>query len=293
LTVAGNLKAVTTDGAAFLVDAVGTQHRPAEGDFKIACLVPSITELLFDLNLGKRVVARTGYCIHPEEFVKAVPKVGGTKQINFEKLKKLAPSHIVLNLEENTKECALTLKEFIPNLVVTHPTKFRDNFLLFELIGGVFDAKQSAASLDAELTKQITKNYFRLRPGRRPLNVLYLIWKDPWMSVAPTTYIADVLKQAGLFQIGLPSEREYPTVDFLLVDWANVDAVFLSSEPYSFSPEDQRSFVVELLRLTSKPIPVLMVDGELMSWYGSRALKTPAYLNQLRFELDALLKNDG
>lgn len=281
MTIAVNLKAVITDGAASLVDAVGTQHRPAEGNFKIACLVPSITELLFDLNLGKRVVARTGYCIHPEEFVKAVPKVGGTKQINFEKLKKLAPSHIVLNLEENTRECALTLSEFIPNLVVTHPTKFQDNFLLFELIGGVFNAKQSATNLAAELTTQIIKNDFRLHLERTPLNVLYLIWKDPWMSVAPTTYIADVLKQANFFQIDLPSKREYPTVDFSLVDWTNVDAVFLSSEPYSFSADDQRNLIDQLGTLTSKPIPVVMVDGELISWYGSRALKTPAYLTQL------------
>lgn len=291
MTAADNLKAVTTDGVTSLVDAVGTKHLPAEGDFKIACLVPSITELLFDLNLGKRVVARTGFCIHPEEFVKAVPKVGGTKQINFEKLKKLAPSHIVLNLEENTRECALTIKEFVPNLIVTHATKFHDNFLLFELIGGVFNAKQSALNLGAELRNQIAKNESRLHAKRTPLNVLYLIWKDPWMSVAPTTYIADVLKQADFLQIGLPSDREYPTVDFSLVDWANVDAVFLSSEPYSFSADDQRNLGEQLGSLASKPIPVLMIDGELMSWYGSRALKTPVYLHQLRLQLDALVKN--
>ncbi len=289
MTVNFHLKAVTTDDVASLVDAVGTQHKPAEGDFKIACLVPSITELLFDLNLGKRVVARTGYCIHPEKFVKTIPKVGGTKQINFKKLKKLAPSHIVLNLEENTKECALTLKEFIPNLVVTHPTKFEDNFLLFELIGGVFNEKQSAVNLAAELKAQIAKSDFRLHPERTQLNVLYLIWKDPWMSVAPTTYIADVLKQVNFLQIGLPSEREYPTVDFSLVDWANVDAVLLSTEPYSFSAEDQRNLKEQLESLTSKAIPVVIVDGELMSWYGSRSLKTPAYLNQLRSQVDALI----
>jgi ABC-type Fe3+-hydroxamate transport system substrate-binding protein len=290
LTTTVNLKTDTTDGVAFLVDAVGTQHQPAEGDFKIACLVPSITELLFDLDLGKRVVARTGYCIHPEEFVKSVPKVGGTKQINFEKLKKLAPSHVVLNLEENTRECALTLKEFIPNLVVTHPTRFQNNFSLFELIGGVFNANGSASNLAAELTNQITKNDFQSRPGRTPMNILYLIWKDPWMSVAPTTYIADVLKQADLFQIALPSEREYPTVDFSLVDWTNVDAVFLSTEPYSFSSDDQANLKAHLEGLSSTSIPVLIVDGELMSWYGSRALKTPVYLNQLRSQLDTLLK---
>jgi ABC-type Fe3+-hydroxamate transport system substrate-binding protein len=290
LTIDVNLKAGTTDDAAFLVDAVGKQHLPAQGDFKIACLVPSITELLFDLNLAKRVVARTGYCIHPEEFVKTVPKVGGTKQINFEKLKRLAPSHIVLNLEENTRECALTLSEFIPNLVVTHPTKFHHNFLLFELIGGIFNARQSAAGLAAELTKQTTQNDFLLNPGRRQLKVLYLIWKDPWMSVAPTTYIADVLKQANFLQIDLPSEREYPTVDLSLVDWTNVDAVFLSSEPYSFSAADQRNLIDQLGAVTPKPVPVLMVDGELMSWYGSRALRTPAYLNQLRMQLDTSIE---
>jgi ABC-type Fe3+-hydroxamate transport system substrate-binding protein len=285
------LDATSADGVALFVDAIGTQHQVVEGDFRIACLVPSITELLFDLNLGKRVVARTGYCIHPEELVKSVPKVGGTKQINFEKLKKLNPSHVILNLEENTRECALTLKSFIPNLVVTHPTKFKDNFSLFHLIGGVFKAHQSASSLSEKLASEMAQYDFSWPLNRQPLNVVYLIWKDPWMSVAPTTYIADVLKLANFWQIQLPSERDYPTVDFSLIDWSKVDAVFLSSEPYSFSLDDRSQLKKQLGQLASKPIPVVMVDGELMSWYGSRALATPAYLHQLRVELEAMLNN--
>jgi ABC-type Fe3+-hydroxamate transport system substrate-binding protein len=282
------LSTAASDGKDDLVDAVGTQHQPAQGDFRIACLVPSITELLFDLNLGKRVVARTGYCIHPKESVKSVLKVGGTKQINFEKLKKLAPSHIILNLEENTRECALTIKEFIPNLVVTHPRTFKDNYSLFSLIGGVFGAAESAANLAKKLTHQVHQHTQVPSDRLNPLNVLYLIWKDPWMSVAPQTYIGDVLKQAHLLQIDLPSAREYPTVDFSLVDWANVDAVFLSSEPYSFTLDDQLRLKAQIEQLTARQIAVLMVDGELMSWYGSRALKTPAYLRELRQQLEAL-----
>jgi ABC-type Fe3+-hydroxamate transport system substrate-binding protein len=285
------LNAASINGATSLVDAIGTQHQVAQGDFTIACLVPSITELLFALDLGKRVVARTGYCVHPELLVKTIPKVGGTKQVNFAKLKKIAPSHVILNLEENTRECALTLKEFVPNLVITHPTKFQDNFSLFGLLGGVFNANRSAALLVQELTQQVAK-FSRDGPlNWPPLNVVYLIWKDPWMSVAPSTYIADVLSQANFFQIDLPSEHEYPTIDLSMVDWVGVDAVFLSSEPYSFSLDDQRELQGQLGRLTSKPIPIVMVDGELMSWYGSRSLKTLAYLHQLRLSLEALIKN--
>jgi ABC-type Fe3+-hydroxamate transport system substrate-binding protein len=284
------LSVIATESVDHLVDAVGTVHQAAQGDFRIACLVPSITELLFDLDLGKRVVARTGYCIHPEHLVKSVPKVGGTKQINFEKLKKLAPSHVILNLEENKKECALTLAEFIPSLVVTHPRKFIDNFALFSLIGNIFNAREKAKQLADQL--QFQTRLSQPEPGtvRRPLSVLYLIWKDPWMSVAPSTYIADVLKQANLIQISLPSDREYPTVDFSLVDWTNVDAVLLSSEPYSFSATDQMQLKDLLEQIAFRPVAVVMVDGELMSWYGSRAIKTPAYWRQLRLQLDALIE---
>ncbi len=267
-----------------LIDAVGTQHQQVSGEFSIACLVPSITELLFDLNLGKRVVARTGYCIHPRDLVGVVPKVGGTKQINLEKLKKLAPSHVILNLEENTRECALALRDFIPNLVVTHPKRFIDNVDLYRLLGGIFNRSETAQQFESDLTEQLRQHQLS---KAQPLRVMYLIWKNPWMSVAPTTYIADTLLQVGFVQIELPTDRPYPTVDFLSIDWTQVDAVFLSSEPYSFTQSDLQDCSAQIEKLALRKVPVLFVDGELISWYGSRALKAPRYLAQLRRDLDA------
>ena len=87
-----------------LTDAVGTCHTPASGDARIVSLVPSLTELLFDMDLGAQLVGRTHYCVHPKKELERVPSVGGTKKINMTRLSDLAPTHVIVNIDENTKE---------------------------------------------------------------------------------------------------------------------------------------------------------------------------------------------
>jgi ABC-type hemin transport system substrate-binding protein len=110
-------------------DAIGFEHAPCEGTPRIACLVPSITELLFDLGLGEFVVARTGFCIHPAPLVLSVPKVGGTKDVNIKKLLSLNPSYVIVNVDENRKEVIEEIKQTAPQvqIVVTHPSAPEDN----------------------------------------------------------------------------------------------------------------------------------------------------------------------
>ncbi len=256
---------------------------------RIASLVPSLTELLFDLGLGNQVVARTGYCIHPAPAVNAVPKVGGTKQVNINKLRRLAPTHVVLNREENTREVAEVLSSFIPNLVVTHPAKFADNLALFDQFASEFDCVEKARELGAALKEQIRLHLLPAAPNFRKLRVLYVIWKDPWMTISPDTYIADVLGQVGLEvmpaqQLGLDADRPYPIFHADQVRHWPLDAILLSSEPYAFQTADIEPIKLEF-GLNEASIPVILVDGELLSWYGSRSLKTPAYLAGLRARL--------
>ena len=126
-----------------LVDAVGRRHAPAP-DARIVSLVPSITEMLCDFGLAPRLAGRTGFCIHPRDVVGAIPKVGGTKDVNLDKIRKLAPTHLVVNIDENEKPTVERLAEFVPHVIVTHPLRPEDNLALARLLGGVFGVEDAA-----------------------------------------------------------------------------------------------------------------------------------------------------
>ena len=171
-------------------DAAGLAHAPVDTTPRIASLVPSITDLLFSLDLGDQLVARTGFCIHPREAVRNVPKVGGTKTVKLDKLRELAPTHVIVNIDENTRPTVDKLREFIPHIIVTHPCSPEDNLALYELLGGIFRREAQAQKLSDALTQELEA----LR-GRHflPHRVLYAIWQDPWMTVSRDTYILSLI----------------------------------------------------------------------------------------------------
>jgi ABC-type Fe3+-hydroxamate transport system substrate-binding protein len=256
----------------FLVDAVGRRHAPAP-DARIVCLVPSITELLCDLGLAGKLVGRTGFCIHPRDAVAAIPKVGGTKDVNIDKIRRLAPTHVVVNIDENEKPTVDKLAEFVPHVVVTHPNAPRDNVQLARLMGGIFGADAAAARWCAEFEAEYAALHAEARGPAR--TVLYCIWQDPWMTVSQDTYIASMLAELGWRVPDLGADR-YPRFAWsqALVD--GLDAVLLSTEPYRFTEDHADALEKQL------GIPVVLVDGEMMSWYGSRALAGLRYLRTLR-----------
>ena len=253
------------------IDALGTEHQ-ADPNARIVSLVPSVTELLCDLGLAAQVVGRTGFCIHPWEAVQAIPKVGGTKDVNLDKIRKLAPTHVVLNIDENEKPTADALAEFVPNIVVTHPLRPRDNLELARLVGGVFCREQQAAAWCAAFEAEYA--LLQAAPKGRPQNMLYCIWQDPWMTISRDTYIARMLEEIG-WSVPELGESRYPEFRWSreLID--GIDGVLLSSEPYRFT--EAHADVLE--RQIGKP--VLLVDGEMMSWYGSRSLQGLKYLREL------------
>jgi len=253
------------------IDALGTEHQ-ADPNARIVSLVPSVTELLCDLGLAAQVVGRTGFCIHPWEAVQAIPKVGGTKDVNLEKIRKLAPTHVVLNIDENEKPVADALAGFVPNIVVTHPLRPRDNLELARLMGGVFCREQQAAAWCAAFEAEYA--LLQATPKGRPQNMLYCIWQDPWMTISRDTYIARMLEEIG-WSVPELGESRYPEFRWSreLID--GIDGVLLSSEPYRFT--EAHADVLE--RQIGKP--VLLVDGEMMSWYGSRSLQGLKYLREL------------
>ena len=262
-----------------LVDALGRQHVPAP-DARIVSLVPSITELLCDLGLAGQVVGRTGFCIHPQDVVAAIPKVGGTKDVNIEKIRKLAPTHVVVNIDENEKPTVDKLAEFVPHIVVTHPVVPGDNLALARLMGGIFGAEELAERWCAAFEQEYAA--LRALSPTPPRTVLYCIWQDPWMSVSKDTYIAAMLAELGWKLPELGAAR-YPRFEWSaqLVD--GLDAVLLSTEPYRFTEAHADALEKQL------GIPVFLVDGEMMSWYGSRALAGLRYLRDLRAMVEGIV----
>ncbi|MCA3187809.1 MULTISPECIES: helical backbone metal receptor [unclassified Cupriavidus] len=268
-------------------DAVGQQHGPAEGAVRIASLVPSITELLFDLGLADQIVARTGFCIHPEPAVRAVAKVGGTKDVKLDRLRDLAPTHVIVNIDENRRDTVDEIRRFVPHVIVTHPCRPEDNFGLYAGLGEVFGRQAEAARLSADLRAALDALRARAWPARR---VLYAIWQDPWMTVSRDTYISQMLAlvnwstwpdaapqacvDGDCSRPNAAGER-YPTFRWSDALVRDLDAVLLSTEPYRFTEDHADA----LERQIGKP--VLLVDGEMLSWYGSRAVAGARYLKTL------------
>ena len=254
-----------------LTDAVGTVHRPAGADARIVCLVPSITELICDLGLAAQLVGRTGFCIHPRELVRHIPKVGGTKDVKLDRIRELAPSHAVLNVDENTRETADALARFVPHVIVTHPQGPRDNPPLYRLLGGVFGREAQAQRL-CDRFEEAYAEATAAASGSPPQDVLYLIWREPWMTVAPQTYIAQTLALRNWRSAPAPGGDRYPSVT--LESFAGrVDRALLSSEPYHFHERHLAEVAAAL-----PGAEVSLIDGEMTSWYGSRAIAGLRYL---------------
>lgn len=266
------------------LDDFGNLHPATVPPYRIVCLVPSITELLFDLGLGKDLVGRTGFCIHPAPVVEQVPKVGGTKDVNIEKIRNLRPTHAVVNVDENPKWVAQALAEFVPHVIVTHPVDPFGNVKLYRLFGGLFGRQEQAGALEA----QFIKAYQTMVRGARALRrqrVLYLIWKKPWMTISRHTYISSNLALVGWDTMPAEAEVPYPEVADLSQYFTEVDWVLLSSEPYPFREEH----LAELGRVLPEGSRCrsALVDGEMVSWYGSRAIQGLRYLLQLRRSLES------
>jgi ABC-type Fe3+-hydroxamate transport system substrate-binding protein len=259
-------------------DAAGTLHAPSGRDARIVCLVPSITELVCDLGLAPQLVGRTGLCIHPRDRLNAIPKVGGTKDVNLDEICALAPTHVILNIDENEKRTAEALAEFVPHLIVTHPLGPLDNPALYRLIGGIFGKEREAEALCARFGTALA----RLRDAAKafaPQRVLYLIWKRPWMTVSRDTYIARTLALANWHSIPAAVTARYPEIELDAALLDDADLVLLSTEPFRF----REPHVAELKTLPPlRGKPVLLVDGEMISWYGSRAIEAMGYLREFR-----------
>ncbi|MCB1932686.1 MAG: ABC transporter substrate-binding protein [Candidatus Accumulibacter sp.] len=259
-------------------DAIGKQHDRFPETPRIVSLVPSLTELLVDLGLADCLVGRTGFCIHPRQVVRRLPKVGGTKGFSIEKLRALRPTHVIVNIDENRRDEVEALQAFVPHLIVTHPLAARDNLGLYRLLGGVFGREPQAAALAAAFERQWAA-LATTAAGLPRQRVLYLIWQKPWLGVARDTYISRMLAAAGWDTLPVESRDRYPAVDLATLA-GEAELVLLSSEPYPFREQHLRR-----LADAAPDARAALIDGEMVSWYGSRAVRGLAYLRRLRASL--------
>lgn len=249
---------------------------------RIASLVPSLTELVVALGLGPWLVARSGFCIHPSEALRDVPKVGGTKDVNLAKLRRLAPTHVLLNVDENRRETAAALREFVPQLIVTHPCAPEDNLALVDQVAAPFIQLPQVAERAQALREALQRELAATQPaGRAPRRVLYLVWRGPWMTIARDTYLSRMLARVNWLSLpdvqgGERGAARYPVLRGDEPWLAEVDELLLPSEPYRFDDAHAEEARALCPRATAR-----RVDGELLSWYGPRAVAGLAYLRDL------------
>ena len=242
--------------------------------FRIVSLVPSQTELLYDLGLENNIVGLTKFCIHPHHLKKSKTIVGGTKDCNFEKIKTLNPTHILCNKEENTKE----IVEMCIQITSTHVAEIfsiQDTTSLIETYGNLFDKEAEALKMIQEINFKL-KDFELFMKDKSFRKVAYFIWRNPWMAAGNNTYIDHIL-MLNKFENIYKSKERYPEV---IIEKIRLDGdpelVLLSSEPYPF----KEKHITELSKYT-KQASTILVDGELFSWHGSRLLKAFDYFKSL------------
>jgi ABC-type Fe3+-hydroxamate transport system substrate-binding protein len=259
-------------------DWAGYTHAAVREPPRIACVVPSLTELLFALGLGAHVVARTGFCVHPRDAVKRVPKIGGTKDFDLDALARARPTHLVVNVDENRREAVDAARAFVPHVIVTHPGEPGDNVRLFALLGAIFGREREAAALAAAFERALDALDAAVAKLARE-TVLYLIWKRPWMTVSRATYIAATLGRAGWDTLPVTAASRYPEIADDDPVWREAGRILLSSEPFAFRERDVRERALHCGR------PAHWIDAEMTSWYGPRAIAGLGYLARLRQSL--------
>ena len=249
-------------------DQTGYAVEIGEVPQRIVSLVPSQTEFLYHLGLEERIVGTTWFCIHPKELVKSSSRIGGTKQVNFEKIAALKPDLIIANKEENTREEIEALRNHYP-VWTSDINNLKEAFSMMLSLGEITGMMNQAQSLVRNIKEQ-WEPIKTLSSGK----ALYLIWYKPWMAAGKMTFISHVLEYLGIDLVEIPARYPELNVDqikALLPDW-----VFYSSEPFPFK-EVHMNELKECLPNAKH----VLVDGEMFSWYGSRLLESPSYFRNL------------
>jgi ABC-type Fe3+-hydroxamate transport system substrate-binding protein len=243
---------------------------------KIVSLVPSQTELLFHLGLEKEIIGITKFCIHPADKVKNITKIGGTKNLNIQKILSLHPDIIIANKEENEEKQVMDLMNYFP-VWVSDIHSINDAMAMIKLMGEICNRVSEAQSME-----QAINNRFHAYKGNavKAISIAYLIWYKPYMTIGGDTFINNMMETGGFKNIFNEKSR-YPEVSLEEIFLRNPDYIFLSSEPYPFKQKH-----IDEIKFLYPQQKVMIVDGEMFSWYGSRMRKAFDYFEELREVLE-------
>ncbi len=241
---------------------------------RIISLVPSQTELLFDLGLREEVIGITKFCVHPAGWFKTKTRIGGTKQIKADIIHQLQPDLIIANKEENVKEQVEELEKHFP-VWTSNVNNLDDAYEMIEQIGLITNKEKRAK----EITTQIQNNFARLPVNDSRPKTAYLIWKDPFMTAGGDTFIHSMLEAAGFENI-FSDKTRYPELTIADLQIADCQLLLLSSEPFPFKQKHIEEYQSQL-----PGTKIILVDGEMFSWYGSRLLQSPGYFEKLYEEI--------
>lgn len=259
---------------AHFIDQMGHSLHLADCPRRIVSLVPSQTELLFDLGLNETVVGVTRYCVHPHAKTQHKTAVGGTKNPDLDLIRSLKPDLILGNKEENRREDIEALRAQFP-VWVSDIHSLDEATAMIRQIGELVQNKTSAEWLAGRIEERFERLATEQIAGALRKKVAYLIWKKPWMVAGGGTFIHDLLERAGLDNVFAHQPR-YPECTAEILAASRPEVILLSSEPYPFK-ENHR----DEMKALCPNAQILLVNGELFSWYGSRLLRTPAYLHSL------------
>ena len=236
---------------------------------RIVSLCPSLTELVVDLGRGDDLVGRTKFCIHPADLAERVPSVGGTKDPKVARIVALRPDLVLVNEEENRREDAEALRAAGVPLHVSFPRDADETADMVRDIARALERPTEGERIATDIERR-AERVRRAALGRAPVRWAYLIWRDPYMTVNADTFVHAMLSLPGGVNVFADEPTRYPAVDAARLAAAEPDVVLLSSEPFPFRDRH----VDELAERSGLPRDrIRLVDGELLSWHGSR---TPA-----------------
>jgi ABC-type Fe3+-hydroxamate transport system substrate-binding protein len=257
------------------IDQLGRPVVLDKEPLRIISLVPSQTELLYDLGLNDEVIGITQFCVHPETWYRSKTRIGGTKKLDLEKIKALKPDLIIANKEENLKNEIELLSGDFP--VWTSDVRKLEDAL--EMIVSIGEITNTVSRAD-EIQKKIRENFTRLNPLESRPRTAYMVWRKPYMAAGQDTFINDMLGYAGFQNICSNLMPRYPYFQPSDFETLNCEILLLSSEPFPFTEKHVKEF-----QSFFPDMQIHLVDGEMFSWYGSRLIKAPAYFEQLRLRV--------
>lgn len=263
-----------------LRDDGGTLHEFAEPPQRIVSLVPSLTESIVTLGGANRLVGVTEWCVRPEEVVESITKVRGTKNPDIARILELGPDLVLANREENRQRHVELLRQHVP-VFLTYPRTVFDALKTIEDLGVILDAVDRSSEI-VEASERLLDEIHRTADPK--LNVACLIWRDPWMTVGPDTYIHDLLGHFGFVNVFRDGNSRYPETTLDEVAEREPEVVLLPTEPYEFGEAD-RIEVEHAVRQTVPGCRVVVIDGSYLTWWGTRTLPALRFLAELRGRL--------